>query len=296
MGLPGIVAKSVAVQEAADYTDLVAIGLTNVRTEGMTIYFTIAATGEEHSITLTDGGGKLTSSLKATVDIGSVTNGKTYASGTGLETILRDILIKEVAPGVTLTLDPETEIYDIVEETLDSVELKAVVTKGTNNPTSIKFYVGTTEINSQTITGPGTYTYTYTPATPINRDVTFKATASDGKLSASSTKNVKFVAHSYWGTIDDGVTVNETVIKALQNSTLKVSKALKYSGITMDYGKVVYTYPATLGTLTSIKDVKNNLNYTDSFNFTTIEVDGILHNVYTQIDSSASNDVEITFA
>lgn len=51
MGLPGIVANAMAVDTAAEYTDLVAMGLTNLRVEGMTVYFDLV-NGETQHITV----------------------------------------------------------------------------------------------------------------------------------------------------------------------------------------------------------------------------------------------------
>ena len=108
---------------------------------------------------------------------------------------------------------------------------------------------------------------------------------------------VKFVGKSYYGTVDASVgTITEAIIKSLQNNTLKDVKGLTYSGITMDYGKVVYAYPADFGNLSSIKDVPNNINYTNSFTKTVVSVDGISYNCYTQNDPAASSNVQLTFA
>ena len=116
-------------------------------------------------------------------------------------------------------------------------------------------------------------------------------------MSTSKSISVKFVGKSYYGTVNADVgEPTEAVVKALQNNVLKDTKGLKYEHITMDYGKVVYAYPASFGDLTSIKDVKNNLNYFESFSKITVSVDGLLYNCYTQIDPSASTDVELTFA
>ena len=57
----------------------------------------------------------------------------------------------------------------------------------------------------------------------------------------------------------------------------------------------VYAYPAELGNLTSIMDEINNISYTNSFTKSTVSVDGISYNVYTQTDPSASTDVELKF-
>ena len=95
--------------------------------------------------------------------------------------------------------------------------------------------------------------------------------------------------------VDDGVNPTEALVKNM-NKVLKDVKGHKYAGITTNYGKVCYAYPSSFGALTSIKDLVNNINYTASFNQTTMTIDGIEYFMYLQIDPSAANNVEITFA
>lgn len=239
---------------------------------------------------------KLADDLVATVDIGTVTNGKKYPKGTKLETILRDILIKEVAPAVTLSLTPATALYDVVNETVPEIKLTAVVAKKTYPPTKVSFYADSVLLDEQIISDSGTYTYTYTPATPIKTKTVFKAVVTDGKLSSNSTKTINFVGKSYYGIVDATVgEPNETTIKSL-NSVLKDVKGYVYKNIVIDYGKIVYAYPQDFNPLTSIKDVENNINYNESFARTAVTVDGIPYYCYTLIEATGSDGVDLTFA
>lgn len=244
------------------------------------------------------GEAKLKEPLTATIDIGSVTNGKTYPAGTDLETIIRDILIKYSPPGVTLTTVPTTKLYDIVTDTLSMIELDAAVTKKTNEVTKISFYRDGTILLNEITTGVasgGNFSYTYIPAEPINQEVTFKATATDGQQQNSSTVTIKFVGRSYYGICAATVTnPDQTVIKAGSNA-LKDVRNFKYTGITTDWGKVYYAYPKSFGELTYIKDDINNINYFDSFVKTETQVDNIDYYCYTLIDPTAAEDNEITF-
>ncbi len=242
----------------------------------------------------------LSEDLKATVEIGTVTSGKLYPKNTKLEKIIRDMLIKEVAPSVTLTLTPSDLLYDIVSASVSSIKLSATITKGTYPVKTLKFYVGDNMVHEEEIgTGSGatTYNYTYAPSTPIKTDTTFKVVATDEKpLSGQATKTIKFVPHSYYGTVGSDIgTPTEAQIKAL-SKTLKDVKGHTYSDITMDFGKVVYAYPKSFGELTSIKDPVNNYNYTDTFSKTTVKVDGIDYLVYTQTDPSAAEGIKLVFA
>ena len=65
----------------------------------------------------------------------------------------------------------------------------------------------------------------------------------------------------------------------------------------MDYGKVVYAYPASFGNLSSIRDIPNNIQYwPDSFTKITLNIDSISYNVYYQNESSASEGISLTFS
>ena len=87
---------------------------------------------------------KLKESLTATVEIGTVTNGKTYPVGTDMEQIIRDMLIKYLPPSVSLSTTPATRLYDIVTDSISTILLKVAVTKKTNPVTKVSFYAGDT--------------------------------------------------------------------------------------------------------------------------------------------------------
>ncbi|MBQ0111648.1 MAG: hypothetical protein KBT03_00795 [Bacteroidales bacterium] len=243
------------------------------------------------------GSAELTEELTATTPIGSVTSGKKYAKGTPLESIIRDILIKIEAPTVALSLVPSTAIYDVVNDSLASITLKAVVTKKTYGLKTVKFYDGTTLIDTQTITGGGSYTYTYAPATPINKTTTFKAIVEDTEGNTSESKTtVSFVGKSYYGIVASDIgTPTDAQVKGL-TSVLKTTKGYTYSGITTDFGKVVYAYPKDMTELTSIKDPVNSYDYTSGFSKATVVIDGIDYLVYTQTEPSAAENVKLVFA
>lgn len=246
-------------------------------------------------------GAVLDNSLTVSNPVGSATSGKTYTKGTTLEAVLRDILIKEVAPSLTLAIVPENTLYDVVETVVSAITVKATCTKNTYNLSKVEFYLDNILRHTQNISANGTYIYDITWDIPTNTDFTIKSIVYDNKtgtpMTTTKSITVKFVGKSYYGTVNADIgEPTEAIIKALQNNVLKDTKNLTYSGITMEYGKVVYAYPASFGNLSSIKDLVNNINYTNSFTKTTVTVDGISYNCYTQNDPSASSDVQLTFA
>lgn len=245
-------------------------------------------------------GGVLTEDLVANVAIGSVTVGKKYTKGTNLETVLRDILITYQNPAIILNLNPATTLYNVVTDSVNVIDLVATTEKKTNDILKVDFYVD--NVLKETITtgvaSGGTVTYNYAPATPINTNTSFKAVVTDvkGKSTTSTVKQIKFVGLSYYGIFDETITnPTEDEIKTL-NSTLKDTKKLTYGGITTDYGKVCYAYPSSFGELTSIKDLVNNINYSNgTFKQSTVTVDGIEYYCYIQNDATGANNVELTF-
>lgn len=237
--------------------------------------------------------------LVATQAIGSVISGKKYVAGTKLEQILRDMLIKVENPTVTLSLTPSKTLYDIVDESITSITLTAKATKKTYDIANVKFYVGDTLVETKDtgVAAGGTINYTYTPATPIKSNTTFKVTVTDIKNgSGQSTSSVTFVGKSYYGIVaKDMGDPTEAEIKTL-NKTLKASKGYVYNNIVCDFNKIVYAYPQSMGALTSIKDVVNNFNYTDSFTRTSVKIDNIDYYCYTLTEPTGADGVQLTFA
>lgn len=244
------------------------------------------------------GDAKLKESLTATESIGNVTSGKTYPANTELETIIRDMLIKYLPPAVTITTDPATKLYDIVTDKINAIQLKAAVTKKTEDVIKVSFYRGNTLLNEITsgVTAGGNFTYNYTPDVPIDTDVTFKATATDGKQQNTSTVTIKFVGRSYYGICDASVTEpDETVIKSGSN-TLKDTKNFKYEDINADYAKIFYAYPKSFSELSKIQDPINGFLYTDNFDKISVNVDGIPYWCYLQSQASRSAGVTLQFS
>jgi hypothetical protein len=238
------------------------------------------------------GGGVLEEELTATTSIGSVTSGKVYPKGTSLEDILRDILTTYQKAGLAVTLNPNKELYDIVTETLSTINVTASTTKGTNNITSVTFYIDGVEQKEITngVAEGGSFNYQHNFIIPQQTTFTVKVTVTDGKQATTVTKDIVFIGKSYYGTVGEDVeTPTEFDVKNLQYNTLKNSKKLVYSGIQVDYGKVLYAYPKSLGALTKIVDADNR-DYTNSYTRSEVEVDGIPYYAYILTDAMGTDD------
>ena len=238
------------------------------------------------------GGGVLEEDLTATTSIGSVTSGKTYPKGTSLEQIIRDILTTYQKAGLAVTLDPVKELYDVVTETLSSIKVTASATKGTNDIVSITFFVDGVEQKEITsgVAEGGSFNYQHNFTTPQKSTFTIKVTVTDGKQATTVTKTITFIGKSYFGTVGEDVEIpTEFEIKNLQNNVLKNTRKLTYSGIQVDYGKVLYAYPKSLGALTKITDADGR-DYTASYTSGEVTVDGIEYLYYILIDAMGTDD------
>lgn len=228
----------------------------------------------------------LSESITTNVEVGWIPVGTTFTAGTSLESIVRQMLVKYFAPTIALTINPSTSPV-ISGTTIASVTMSAVATKKTDNITSIGFYANNTLVHEVTtgVASGGTFTYTYTPTDPIDDDITFKVTVSDGTSDVDATKKIDFVSGSYFGQVADTVT-NPTAsdITALTQLAL-AAKGYTANNISMIYGKLLYAYPASYGDLTSIKD-GNNFEYINSYTKSTVNVNGVSYNCYLMTDAT----------
>lgn len=241
-----------------------------------------------------DGSGILEEEIRPTVKQGSVK--QVYPVGTSFTEILKDMLVEKVAPVVTMSINPSAVLYDEVSDSISSLTINATVTKKTNSIAKVVFYINDTIVSTVTanVANGGTFPYIYNKT--IDDDTTLKVVVIDSEgLSSNVTKTINFVGNSYYGLIDAGTSEpTEALIKTL-NKNLKNSKKYIYEGITTDWAKICYAYPAELGKLTSIMDKVNNFNYTSSFQLTTVKVDNINYYVYTLIDPTGADGVTLTF-
>ena len=242
------------------------------------------------------GGGssdKFTRDDLTAVTVGGLNSGSSVKDKTTKE-VLESILFPYQKPTVSFAISPSTTIYES-GTTVSSIIFTINVTKKSNDIQSIKVYDGSTLLTTITsgVANGGTFTYTY--SCNITSNTTLKVEVSDGTSTTSATKNITFGYKSYYGFVADGTTVNETVIKALQNNVLKTSKALNYTGISCTDSKIVYAYPQNQGLLSSILD-GSGFDYIDSYDCTNITVDGVNYNVYVMIDPTTLDGFMQKFA
>lgn len=227
------------------------------------------------------------------VTVGGLNSGSSVKNKTTKE-VLESILFPYQKPAVSFFISPNTTVYES-GTTVSSIKFTISATKKSDIIQSIKVYDGSTLLTTITsgVANGGTFTYTY--SCNITSNTTLKVEVSDGTSTVSATKNITFANKSYYGFVADGTTVNETVIKALQNNVLKTSKALKYTGINCTNSKIVYAYPQNQGLLSSILD-GSGFDYINSYDCTNITIDGVKYNVYVMIDPTTLDGFTQKFA
>lgn len=175
------------------------------------------------------------------------------------------------------------------------IKITATVTKKTEDIVEVSAYAGTTLIEKKTTLVKDGGTFTFNFVVPANfATTTFKVECKDSKNTVSATKKVSVLAQSYYGCLDDGVDINEANIKSLTPILKDVVKGT-YSFSTI-YGRIVHAVPVEVGKFTSIKDLKNNLDYWNSYNIETMQINGEDYCVAYLIDPMGFTGAEITFA
>ena len=227
------------------------------------------------------------------VTVGGLNAGSSVKDKT-VKDVLENILFPYQKPVVSFTISPNTTIYEI-GNTVSAIDFSVTVTKKSENIQSIKIYDGSTLLTTiaTNVSNGGTFNYSYTCS--ISSNTTLKVEVSDGTSTVSSTKNIVFANRSYYGFIANGASVNADAIKALQNSVVKTSKGLTYDRISCIDSKLVYAYPKSQGLLGSIKD-GNGFEYINSYNCSTISIDGIDYNVYVMIDATTVDSFKQVYA
>ena len=219
----------------------------------------------------TGGSSTLSADIKSNVEVGGVPSGTNFVEGTNLEDIIKKILVKYLPPTATFTITPSNTLK-LFGDTITSETMKVVVTKKSNDITEIAFKADSTVLNSITsgVNNGGTFSYTYTPSTPISNTVTLSVDVKDGKQTVTKSIKITFCYPTYYGTVADSVaSMTASDIQGLDKRVAVNNKAMTWNGISMDYGKLCYAYPKSFGALTSIKDA-NNVDYINSYTRTEV--------------------------
>lgn len=227
------------------------------------------------------------------VTIGGLAAGSSIDGKTTKE-VLEAILFPYQKPTLSFSISPSTTMYE-TGDIISQITFTINVTKKSNDITLINIYDNSTLLTTITdnVTNGGTFTYTYDCT--ITSDTTLKVEVSDGDNIVSQTKSITFNNKSYYGYVSNGTTIDETIIKGLQNSGVLGTNKLTYNNIEFEDSKLVYAYPQEYGTLSSITD-SNGFNYIDSYSCETMVIDNIDYYIYIMNDSTTVDGFKQIFA
>ena len=148
------------------------------------------------------------------------------------------------------------------------------------NNTTVSAYTDSATINHNgSISYSATATYGDGPIKNTLLGIPYPNTSiKAGSVSASGI--IRAYALSYYGIINSS-TITENDISTL-SSRLATSKSFTYT-VNLSEQRIVYMYPQSFGTLTSIKDA-NNFDYINSYTKTTLSYDSVDYYVYILTD------------
>lgn len=214
-----------------------------------------------------------TADVTATVECGAIKIGDRVKTATNLQGVVEQLLIKEEAPSVTVSLTvSDGKTYDTIREIGDSVSVtaKAVVTKKSYDVASTS-WTTPSAISETAIANGGTYTRVFNN---VSSTTTFTFKAVDNKnLTGSNFKKVTFVYPMYHSLVDKDMNTTTITADDVTNGTkILKSKATFDYVVTASAEKVVWAIPQSYGQLKSIKDTKNGLELISGYEVTTLNI------------------------
>ena len=214
-----------------------------------------------------------TADIVSTVECGAIKVGDRVKAATNLQGVVEQLLIKEEAPSVTVSLTvSDGKTYDTIREIGDSVSVtaKAVVTKKSYDVASTSWTTPSAISETATANG-GTYTRVFSN---VSNTTTFTFKAVDNKnLTGSNFKKVTFVYPMYNSLVDKDMDTTTITANDVTNGTkILKSKATFDFVVTASAEKVVWAIPQSYGQLKSIKDTKNGLELISGYEVTTLNI------------------------
>ena len=256
-----------------------------VKPDGTTITIT-----DDGTISVAGGGaagGDVADFVSNTV-VGAIPKNTDLTGKTSME-ILKMALVSYVNPSATVSYSqPNTVLKK--GQTFDLTITVSGIVKGTNDVAELILIQDGTVLETIPYVA-GTNSYEFSPITGINADCSFQIKVGDtqGKQ-YSTTKSYSFVDPYYIGATDDIPTADTVVtlteiVEAKSNKTKKVNAADQY---------VVYAYPASYGSLSSIIDGNGFENLTD-YTKISLTINGVAYNCYHTLGKKSMTDFSYTY-
>lgn len=163
---------------------------------------------------------------------------------------------------------------------------------------TVELYKGGDVIDTKTITQETT-TVTLTGGT-VTTDTTFKVVCSykfEGDVDSRTEEvsvSYKYVDYTYFGILEPTANFVDSIDSL--STVVKTSAGYTYNGISLKNKKICYAFPASLGTVTNIKD-GNNFDVTDAFDKTTpVDVNGVNYTVFVSKETMTLTNGKLIFS
>lgn len=239
------------------------------------------------------GDASLERDVTSNLTVGAIPSNTKLAKGMTFTEFAEKLLITEIAPTTTFSASG-SGVKEVGTSVTPTLTLN-ITSKGTGTPVAIKFYDGSTLLNTQTyVDGTNTYTYTMDAVTTTKtvKGVLEYKKSNDTTATIEKSATYTFVMASYYGAVTTAPTDKAGIIALTKN--VKNTKALTTT-FNLSNQRSCYCYPVSFGNLTSIKDA-NNFEYLASYTKTTVTVDGVDYNVYTLTDPVTATGFKQVYA
>lgn len=303
-----------------NYTNMVAIGITSMRVNNSTVYFTIAETGEEVSVTLptpkdgativtididengylvctmsdgtivlsenpisvSSGNSELEHNIVCNVSVGNAPSGTTLPQGMTFTEYVEKVHITTLPPTVKINV-PTSVTYE-VGEVITTLPIKATITKGTYALSKAEFYDGNVLLNTITgIPSNGVVSMDYS-CNNNDTDMKIKVVATDNNgLKGSANVDIKFARGIFYGTSTNEDLYNTSaLVRSLGTKELGKTSGYKFTiDIPVGTKSVIIAIPATMS-LSAINFRESmNMDVLSTFNVSNVDIQGA--NGYTAI-------------
>jgi len=209
---------------------------------------------------------------------------------------LDNLLYPYVAPAITLTSTPSTGVREF-GNTSASVGLTATTTKNTEDITRVRFYRGSTMIHEVPTPNASGGVETHTDNTELAVSTTYTARVFDGtQETISNTRTYTFVYPYLYGVDDPAKPASEMYADFTKSITASGTKTFSFSPTSQVY---YFCYPASYGTLSSIKDPNNFETISDwtlrTENITGLDATAQSYNIYEFNNITTQSGYNYTF-
>lgn len=203
------------------------------------------------------GSGALLRDIISNVAVGAAPVGTKFPKGQDLTGFAEALLRKDIVPTISTSFSGvgTKEVGTIINGSTMALNINNLssVTVPINK---IDFYVNNVIVSTQVFqNGQARYTFTYNSA--INQNTTMKAILTyNNNQTVQGSGTFSFVYGSFYGPTSAS-TIDSTIMNGLISTftkTIKDTKAFTWDKITLNDERFCYAYPASMGTLSSIKD------------------------------------------